>query len=256
MAQLQLRPLGVGEIIDASFTLYRKRFGPMISIALLLVFVPFVVSVLGGCTFGEALSTSCTSPIGWIGYVASFIGQFIAPAAAVIVAAGAYADVPADWRSSTLAGLRNIVAIVVATIVAAVAVWIGILLLIVPGIFLAVSFVVYREALMIEGLGPIASLGRSWRLATGERWRLLGAGLALIVISIFAFGIAGVVVYLVLAELVGLSSGDSSYMTQQVLAVLAVPLAAVVGTVFYLDLRVRKDGLDRAELAAELSRVA
>ena len=63
MAQLQLRPHSVGDIIDASFTVYRKRFGPMIAIALMLVFIPFVVGVVGGCTITE-LQTSCDTAIG------------------------------------------------------------------------------------------------------------------------------------------------------------------------------------------------
>ena len=112
MAQLQLRPHSVGDIIDASFTVYRKRFGPMIAIGLLLVFIPFVVSVIGGCTI-EGAATACDSAIGWIGSIASQIGTAVASAGAVLVAAEAYAGMPSDWRQSAAAGLRRIIPIVV-----------------------------------------------------------------------------------------------------------------------------------------------
>ena len=149
MAQLQLRPHSVGDIIDSSFTVYRKRFGPMIGIALMLVFIPFVVGVIGGCTITELQTSwpSCDTAIGWIGQIASQIGMVIAAAAAMPVAAEAYAGTSADWRPSAAAGLRRIIPIVVATVVVTVAVAIGFVLVLVPGIFLAVSFAVFTPVL-------------------------------------------------------------------------------------------------------------
>ena len=226
----------------------------MFAIAVALVFIPFVVSVIGGCTFDLA-QVSCESAIGWIGSVASQIGVVVASAAATLVAAQAYAEMPSDWRQSAAAGLRRTIPIVVATVVVAIVLTIGFVLVLVPGIFLAVSFAVFTAALMIERLGPMESLGRSWRLVSGERWRLLGAGLLMIIISVIGFGIIGLVVYFVLSGLTGLSDGDASYYTQQITTLLSVPLSAAVGVVLYLDLRVRKENLDAAELTALLSRV-
>ena len=254
MAQLQLRPHSVGEIIDASFTVYRKRFGPMVAVGLLLVFIPFVVSLLGGCTTA-ANTTSCDSAIGWIGNIASQIGVVVASAGATLVAAGAYAGIPPDWRQSAAAGLRRLIPIIVLTVVSVVVIIIGFALILVPGIFLATSFAVVTPALMIERVGPIESLKRSWRLATGERWRLFGAGLSMIIISVIVFGIIAVIVYLALSGLTGLSDGDTSYYVQQIMTLLSIPLSASVGAVLYVDLKVRKEDLNSAELGALLSRV-
>ena len=210
MAQLQLRPHSVGDIIDASFTVYRKRFGPMIAIGLLLVFIPFVVSLIGGCT-SDGATTACDSALGWIGNIASQVGIVVASAGAALVAAEAYAGMRSDWRQSAAAALRRIIPIVVVTVVAAVLISIGFVLILVPGIFLATSFAVATPALMIERVGPIESLKRSWSLATGERWRIFGAGLSMIIISIIVFGIIAAIVYLALSGLTGLSDGDASY---------------------------------------------
>ena len=253
MAQLQVRPLGVGEIIDASVTIYRERFGSMISIALLLVFVPFVVSLIGGCTLDEVTGAPiCTSPIGWLGSIASWVGNLVAIAAATLVAAEAYADIPSDWKRSAMAGLRNIVAIVVAAAVVGVAVTAGFIALIIPGIFLLVSFAVYTQALMLEDFGPIQSMRRSWRLASGERWHLLGAGLALTIITIIVLGIIGGALYGVFAGLASLDPGDARNIAQQIATLLSIPLSAAVGTVLYVDLRARKEGFEAEELATLL----
>ena len=254
MAQLQLRPHSVGDIIDASFTVYRRRFGPMIAVCLLLVFIPWVVSLVGGCTTVNN-TTSCDSAIGWLGSIAHQIGFVVASAAATIVAAEAYAGMSSDWRQSTAAGLRRIVPIIVVTVVAAVLIGIGAVLILIPGIFLAASFAVATPALMIERAGPIESLKRSWHLATGERWRIIGAGLSMIIIGIVVFGIIAAIVFLALSGLAGMSDGDSSYYVQLIVTLLSVPLSAAVGAVLYVDLKVRKEDLDSAELSALLSRI-
>lgn len=253
MAQLQLRPLGVGEIVDATFTVYRRRFGPMLAIALVLVFIPFLVSLAGGCSLDAGGSTTCTSPIGWLAYLVGIVGSTVASVAAVLVAAEAYAEVPSDWRRAMGIGVRRTVAIILATIVAAVLIGIGFVLLIVPGIFLAVSLAVVWEALIIEGIGPMESIKRSWRLVAGERWRVFGAGLLVIILMVIVIGIVSAVIALILSSGLGVSGGMTGYLVQQVATLLSIPLTAALGTVIYLDLRVRKESLGTAELAAALS---
>ena len=63
------------------------------------------------------------------------------------------------------------------------------------------------------------------------------------------------IVYLVLSGLAGMSDGDTSDYVTQILTLLSIPLTAAVGAVLYVDLRVRKEDLDTAELGALLSRV-
>lgn len=253
MAQLQLRPLGVGEIVDATFTVYRRRFGPMLAIVLMLVFIPFLVSLVGGCSLDSGGITTCTSPIGWLGYYVGVVGSMVAGVAAVLVAAGAYADVPSDWRSAMSTGIRRIIAIIAATIVAGVLMAIGFVLLIIPGIFVLVSLAVVWEALIIEGIGPMESIKRSWRLVAGERWRVFGAGLLVIVLMVIFVGVVSAVIALILSAGLGVSGGMTGYLVQQVASLLSIPLTAALGTVIYLDLRVRKESLSAAELAAALS---
>ena len=253
MAQLQLRPLGVGEIVDATFTVYRRRFGPMFAIAVVLVFIPFLVSLAGGCSVDAAGTATCTSPIGWLGYFAGAVGSVVAGVAAVLVAAGAYADVPSDWRNAMGIGVRRTVAILLATIVAGVLMAVGFVLLIIPGVFVLVSLAVVWEALIIEGIGPMESIKRSWRLVSGERWRVFGAGLLVIVLMVIFVGVVSAVIALILSAGLGVSGGMTGYLVQQVVSLLSIPLSAALGTVIYLDLRVRKESLSADQLAAALS---
>jgi len=87
-------------------------------------------------------------------------------------------------------------------------------LLIVPGLYLAVSLQFTVFAIATEDAGPLTAFRRSWTLATGNRWRLLGM--------------------LVVAALIGLASGLGTLAAAispaagQVVAAIATAAAVVV----------------------------
>lgn len=88
-------------------------------------------------------------------------------------------------------------------------------LLVVPGLYLAVSLQFTVFAIATEDAGPLTAFRRSWTLATGNRWRLLG-------------------MLLMLAALVGLASGLGTLAAAisptagQLVAAVATAVAVVV----------------------------
>ncbi|WP_017575228.1 glycerophosphoryl diester phosphodiesterase membrane domain-containing protein [Nocardiopsis kunsanensis] len=118
--------------------------------------------------------------------------------------------------------------------------WIGV------RIYLAMPIVV------LERLGPGSSLARSWRLTKGNWWRMLGivALTLLIVIGV------SLILMLALGLLAGLpmllSDGDLGMTVANVLGVvvealtssITTPFLAAVTTLLYIDLRMRREGLD------------
>lgn len=68
-----------------------------------------------------------------------------------------------------------------ASTLALIATTIGYLLLVVPGIFLNVSFLFVFFAVGVEDRRAVDALGRSWTLVSGERWHLFGLLLVLAV---------------------------------------------------------------------------
>ena len=255
MAQLQLRPLGVGEIIDATFTLYRRRFVPMLLVALVLTVIPFALALIGGCAFSEDMPgvAACRNIVGGVGDFAFTIMSYIAGVGAVLAAVGAYADVPANWQESARSALARFLPILAAGIVFGLTAAVGMILLIVPGVILIVSLGWYSAALMIERAGPMASLGRSWRLVSGQRGRLFLAGLLFFLIQLVVFGVVALVLYFLFTGLFGASSEYANYLALRLVTWVTIPLNAAFVTVAYLDLRVRQEGLDKEGLAAQLA---
>lgn len=277
MAQLRFRPHGVGDIIRASFTIYRKRFGPIMAVTVSVVFIPFFVSVVGGCAIGRTGDVSCDSVLGLLGYVGSEIGFLVAGAGVTLVAATAYVGRSPDWRRSAAAGLIRMIPLLFLYLLIGIPVILVFLVVLAPGmlaglwilseslaiiagpiilvisIIMMVSFAVAVPVLMIEGVRPMQGMRRSWHLVSGERWRLFGAGLLLCIIFGISFGIISEVVYLVLSG-AGMNEGDANYFSLQLFILLLVPLVSVAEVVLYVDLRSRKEELDGTGLGAHLAR--
>lgn len=84
---------------------------------------------------------------------------------------------------------RATVSTIGASVVTQLAIAVGFVLLVVPGIFLAVSFMFVVFAIGVEDRRAIDSLERSWHLASGNRWGLFALLLVVVVIA----GIGGAI---------------------------------------------------------------
>lgn len=72
----------------------------------------------------------------------------------------------------------------IATIIATLAVLVGLVLIVVPGIFLMVLFQFYAYHIADEGAGAVAALRRSAETTRGARWRLFLFGLLTVLINV------------------------------------------------------------------------
>ncbi|MCK6212066.1 glycerophosphoryl diester phosphodiesterase membrane domain-containing protein [Georgenia sp. EYE_87] len=122
--------------------------------------------------------------------------------------------------------------------------------------FFAVRLTLAAPALMLERTGVVESLRRSWSLTRGHFWRIFGSlALALIIISVISYA-------LMIPVTVGMAFiGDEmtaivvtlvvSTVLQVLLSALTTPFLAAVLALVYIDVRMRKEGLD-----VELARAA
>ena len=75
---------------------------------------------------------------------------------------------------------------VVGGIVASVLTLLGLVFLIVPGIYVAISLLFVRQEIAVADKNFIDALADSWGLTAGSRWELLGLGIIVIVINFVA----------------------------------------------------------------------
>lgn len=154
----------------------------------------------------------------------------------------------ASFLACLMQGLRRIVPIIIIAVITTLLVGIGMILLIVPGIIIALMICLAIPVLMVENPGTLASLSRSRELTKGSRWRLFG----LLLLAFIVTSIIGFVVPLPFDLLLPLEGPLSFLGTVVGIAVqvfITVFFAVLLG-VAYHDLRVAKEGVSTEQLAA------
>jgi hypothetical protein len=164
------------------------------------------------------------------------------------------------WTVSIVVLVLILVGLSLALEDAAVAiVVIGVLAALVVAVWLNIKWIMAPAALMLEGVGPIAALRRSWTLTTGNWWRTFGIlVLTAIIVSIItqivatpvsflAFGFGSFTSTPASTEDALLESLPVLLIVQAVTAVftaIGFAFQAGVTALLYVDLRVRREGFD------------
>src|SRR5262249_41883907 len=118
----------------------------------------------------------------------------------------------------------------------------GLMLLIIPGLFLYTIWFVGLPACIIERLGPWTSLRRSRKLTWGHRWKLFGLGLLIIIPSLG--------ILLIQSALTAVAGPVVGLIGRLIWKAIWSAFAVVVVVVTYHDLRVAKEGIDIEQIAA------
>jgi hypothetical protein len=212
--------VGVGDVVNETFSTYRDNFGALVGSAL-LIFV--VVGIASGLLAGGGLI------LGLLGFVVTLIGQAIYVGFVVNLVE----DVRDGRRDHGVADLFSaaqpaIPALIGFGILFAIGVGVGFLLLIVPGLFLITMWSVGAPAIVVERIGSIDAFGRSWNLVKGDGFSVF---LALLVILIIVIAIQ------VVLAAIGAAIGLGGQIVASIVSnVLTAPIFAIAVSVMYFDL--------------------
>ena len=128
---------------------------------------------------------------------------------------------------------------------------IGFMLLIVPGIILALRWAVAVPACVVENKGPLESMRRSAELTKGHRWKIFGIWVLIAIVAIVVLIIAGTLAGLgVVAAPQGLGRVVIAAVISLILTAIVTAYSYVLNTMIYHDLRTVKEGVGTEEIAA------
>jgi hypothetical protein len=126
---------------------------------------------------------------------------------------------------------------------AIVSIFFGLAALVLPGIWLAGQFTMVSPVIALEDVGPLGAIRRSFSLVRGRWWQTIGF---LVLVGLLGSIAAQLVQLIALPALatddVGLGTGLGFFFLIVVQG-LVVAAIAVMTTVWYLDLRARKESL-------------
>jgi hypothetical protein len=241
------RTRDVGDILSGAFRLYRRNFWLFATIAF-AVAIPVDLLVYG--VWGELLWTnddfadSMSSDAAIAAYLSPFV--VIVP----LITAGhvrAVMDLAEGGEASAggalAAAARRLPAVALAVLLSQVGATFGLLLLIVPGVYLWTVWWVSAQAVVAEGLGPIQGMAHSRHLVKGSWWRVFGIALLISVIGGLLAAVLGIPLFAVGAVA---DSGILTLLGQIILDGVVYSFTALAGTFLFFDLKARKAAVPAA----------
>jgi hypothetical protein len=244
-----LRPLGVGEILDTALAVYRRHAFSLWRVVAVVVALPAALN--GALAVAEKQVRDSDGSSGSLllleslVLLVSFLAFSLAIAAAYRLVADAYLGRTIDPGESLRFGVRRFASVLGVSLLVGVLVAIASIFLLIPGIYLYVTWSLAVPVLLGERLGVTAALGRSHALVRTRFWPCAGVlVLTLLLVLIISFALLAVV-----AAIVGSSDNQAViFLVQGVSSLisdaLVLPFQVAVTTVLYIDLRVRKEGFD------------
>lgn len=247
---LELRPRGVGELLDGAIKLYVANWATFMGIVAVVVVPLGLLQALFAAP--PAIGGAAPAPGGAalvLGLVQGLLLFTLVEAAMAKTAAAVYLGEPVGIGKAYRFAVPLVGALLWVGLLAGLAFAVGLLLLVVPGIFFLLRFYFARIVVVVEGERGTQAMRRSWRLVKGSTWRVLGiillvtliAGVAQAILAV-PFGIAGFFTQTPALNSVG----------NVIASVLVTPLVSLATVLLYFDLRVRKEGFDLELLARDL----
>jgi hypothetical protein len=209
-------------VFGEAWQMYRAHAPHLITIAFLIY-------------LGAAIVDAIISVAG--GLLVSFIGSVILLLAGYLVQAALVKAVQ-DVRDGRVdlsvgetfsAAAKVLLPVTGAAILASIAITIGLVLLIAPGLFLITIWAVIIPVIVIEGVGPLGSFGRSHALVRGHGWHVFG--------TLVLAWIAAFLVNLVLGVLLATAPLElRNALATLVSGTLVAPFLALIVTLIYYRL--------------------
>ena len=253
-----IKSMSIGEILDYTFTMYRKDFKSYWTLVAYGIIPAAIINIFSLILF------PVISQDPYAGDFGVFIEpRFLLSTMIFGIAAGAFHTITyggvikkaseqiagrdIDAKDAFLVGVRKFLPVFLGGLVLAVAAFFGFLALIIPGIYLIVSFALFFHAIIIEDEGPFGALGRSRNLVKGFWWRSLGifiviGALTAILTYILALPLSPILAYFIFGN--PTTYGIINIVVTLPIHIIITPLTAIAYTLYYYDLRVRKENLD------------
>jgi hypothetical protein len=231
---------GLGDILSAAFEIYKNNAVKLLTIvAVIVVPLQFVQHLLTGVVF-EDISVLVIL----IGLIIAVISSSALQAAIIRAAAQTTVGDPVDVSESYRFGFAHFGSVLVASILVGIVVGVGLILLIVPGVIFFTMLAVTIPVVVIERKGVTDAMSRSWALAKGNFWHVLGT-------LVVTFIITGIVSAIITA--IGGSNWFLAWIFGSIAQIIAAPFSALVAVLLYLDLRTRSESLTADTLRRELA---
>ena len=234
--------LSVGSIISRTWGTLMKKPGVYLGICFVFGLVATLINV--GLTLANPMLGSL------LGNIISMIINLLGGAAIVYVAFQDLRDVRMGLKEALIYVSGRLVPLFLVALLSGLGIGIGMLLLVVPGIFLACIWIVAVPACVVEKLGPVDCLRRSMELTKGYRLTIFGA----LVVIVAAFIIFGAIATFLGGAVLTMTTSIAvmaltAALLSLVLTLIPSAMLTLITAILYADLRSAKEGISKESLA-------
>jgi Membrane domain of glycerophosphoryl diester phosphodiesterase len=232
--------MDIGAVLTQAWQLYTRFFVRFVTVAaVVFVVIGFVNGLLGLAVGDGAFAVFVWS---LFAVAVSIIGYFWLQGA-LVEAVRDVRDGRADVSVRELfdRARPRLPALISAGILAGVAIFFGLLLLIVPGLYLLTRWSLIAPVIVLEGKSAGESFGRSSELVRGDGWNVFAVILLTIVTAAIASGVVGALIRALLGPLPDLL-GD--WIASIAVNSIVAPWVALAWTVMYFHLVERRSAAE------------
>lgn len=272
MANADLRPMSLGEVLDRTFTLYREHFllfaGIMALPYLVILVLEFSFLLVGSSSFKPTPTLSSGLIGGIIAGVAGFSALWlvlfgVAQAATIWAVSELYLGRPASVREAYFSSKGRVWTVILITVMVSLATLLvgGIFffLLFTPGIYLWCRLVLAVSVSIVERESAVRSMERSMELTKGYFWQIF---LLLLLVGTLSYAVSMMlqlpVFFLTISAAMAKRPVSAGVATYQYIAgfisqTVVGPIGTISAALMYYNLRVRKEGFDIQHLMSSLA---
>ncbi len=255
----KMEPMSTGQILDRTLKLYSRNWSLLLGISAVLTLPVVGIMIALNYYTQYALQTENGSGLmigGLLNLVVICIYGFVtyplAQGASTFAISERYLNKEVGVGQAIGFGWRRLGTLFNVSVSIGLRVFLGMLLLIVPGIVWACTYIAAIPAVMIEGCKARDGMSRSRELSLGRRKSVFG-----ILVAIWALSF---VIDLSFYFAIDLSLGAKTFIggllytvASQGVVVLLMPVGVIAATLLYYDFRIRKEGFDLEMLQQAMS---
>lgn len=186
--------LNVGGLFSKAIETFRAKLQ-------FFVFTGFLIGIGNLAVSSSGLETGHVNSVGLavIGVILTTFLGLLGEVVAVRATAGPLgANAGAEFVPALQSALPKVLPLLLTLLLLWIVVFLGLIVLVIPGVILALMLIVSASACILEDRSPVEALKRSRELTRGNHWRLLGL-VVLVIVAALGFS-------LVLAIPVGIAS--------------------------------------------------
>src|SRR5262245_50300546 len=235
--------LSIGHIFSSAWAIFSANLPIFLAIGL-IVALPNLITVVLAPDDATPIGTPGAGAVGlgFIGALLAVVFTLVSQAVILYVAFQYLRGQPVALGDAVQKGFARLLPILGLVILFSLGVMVGFILLVIPGIMLMVAWSVAVAACVVEGTGPVASLGRSAALTKGHRWKIFGIFLLVWIVSVIVASLLG----LIASQLGTVANLFANFFWTACWAAYFNSVLVMV----YHDLRVAKEGVDVNQIAA------